>query len=584
MTALDEFQKRKVAPWALAYGTAAWLILQVLGLVAVTYEWPPLVMRLAVGAVAVGFPVVVVLAWYHGERGEQHITRGEVLLLALLLLIGGRLLWKTANQAQAQHDSAAHAVPAAPATIPEIGTDPSIAVLPFVDMSKDKDQEYFSDGISEELLNLLTRVHGLRVVARTSSFSFRGREVEIADIARRLNVAAVLEGSVRKSGDTMRITAKLVRAVDSTQLWSQSYDRNLDDVFTVQDEIAAAVVEQLRLKLLGAAATATQANPQAFALYLQARYLQRQFTPGALEESLRLYKEALAIEPRYAPALAGLAEVCVSQVEKGLRPVADGLAAARDAAGQALSIDPNLVAAHIQLASITMDDGDLREAARYTQRALELEPESTRTMHAAARLLSLLGRVDQAMSLERSVAARDPIMPNAHFNLGASYYFARRPDEAIASIRAALALSPELVSANYLLGSALLQQGQHDAALEATLREPAEPWRLLGLVMVYHAMGRSAESDKALADMIAGYGQEWPYNIAYVLAFRDDRDRAFDWLDQAVQRKDVGINEIPANPLFANLSSDARWLPFLRSIGKAPEQLAAIDLSIALPR
>src|SRR6188768_3796257 len=243
--------------------------MQVLEYFSGTFDWPRQVQQLSTLALLIGLPVVLVLAWYHGDRGQQRVTTPEFAILTLLLLLGGGAFWYY----QRTSETATVSSPSAPSS-PAFATDASIAVLPFVNMSSDKEQEYFADGISEELLNLLAQVPELRVIARTSSFSFKGKGkgVEIAEIARRLNVANVLEGSVRKSGDTLRITAQLVRASDSSHLWCQTYDRRMTDVFKVQDEIAAAVVEQLKIKLveqrkinlLGNAPKTRATDPQAY--------------------------------------------------------------------------------------------------------------------------------------------------------------------------------------------------------------------------------------------------------------------------------------------------------------------------------
>ena len=230
-------RRRKVVQWGVVYVAAAWGFLQGLEYVSEAFEWPTQLRQVALLLLLIGLPVVLVLAWYHGDRGQQRISTPEFAILTMLLLLGGGAFWYY----QRTSETATVSSPSAPSS-PAFATDASIAVLPFVNMSSDKDQEYFADGISEELLNLLAQVPELRVIARTSSFSFKGKDVEIAEIARRLNVANVLEGSVRKSGDTLRITAQLVRASDSSHLWSKTYDRRMTDVFKVQDEIAAAVV------------------------------------------------------------------------------------------------------------------------------------------------------------------------------------------------------------------------------------------------------------------------------------------------------------------------------------------------------
>jgi TolB-like protein len=279
-------RRRKVVQWGLVYVAAAWGFLQGLEYVSEAFEWSPQIRQIALIALVIGLPIVLVLAWYHGDRGQQRISTPEFAILTLLLLLGGGAFWYY----QRARETAMMASPPGVSTV-VTATDRSIAVLPFVNMSPDKDQEFFADGISEELLNLLSQVPELRVIARTSSFSFKGKEVDIAEIARKLNVANVLEGSVRTSGDTVRITAKLVRASDSSHLWSQTYDRPMSDVFKVQDEIAGTVVAQLKIKLLGAAPKLRVTDPKAYALFLQAREVMRQYNAEAIEQAIVLYRQ-----------------------------------------------------------------------------------------------------------------------------------------------------------------------------------------------------------------------------------------------------------------------------------------------------
>ena len=297
----------------------------------------------------------------------------------------------------------------------------SIAVLPFVDMSAGKDQEYFSDGISEELLNLLAKIPQLQVTARTSSFAFKGKEIGVPEIARTLHVANVLEGSVRKAGNSVRITAQLIKAGTDTHLWSQTYDRKLDDIFAIQDEIAADVVKQLKVTLLGAAPKARTTDPEAYALYLQAVQLGGPFTAEAFQQSDALYRKVLAIDPRYAPAWYGLARNFGSETSQGLLPNKEGFAQAREAAVKALAIDPDYAPAHARLGWIAMyGDNDLAGAALHLERALALDPADLRVLTTSATLLQSLGRLDEALALEEAAVRRDPVNVTTLFNLGIS--------------------------------------------------------------------------------------------------------------------------------------------------------------------
>ena len=461
----------------------------------------------------------------------------------------------------------------------------SIAVLPFVDMSAGKDQEYFSDGISEELLNLLAKIPQLQVTARTSSFAFKGKETGIPEIARTLHVAHVLEGSVRKAGNSVRITAQLIKAGTDTHLWSQTYDRKLDDIFAIQDEIAADVVKQLKITLLGAAPKARTTDPEAYALYLQAVQLGRQFTAEPFQQSDALYRKVLAIDPRYAPAWYGLARNFGNETGQGLLPGKEGFAQAREAAVRALAIDPDYAPAHAQLGWIAMyGDSDLVGAAQHLERALALDPADLRVLTTSVTLLQSLGRLDEALALEEAAVRRDPVNVTTLFNLGYHQRMAGRLDAAIASFRTVLSLSPSNGGAHCQLGVALLLKGDAKGALAEIEQETSEIYKMIGLPMAYHALGRKADSDAALAALIAKYEKDGPSNIASVYAYRGEADQAFEWLDKAVEYGDGGLGEIVTDNLFDKIHADPRWLAFLRKIGKAPEQLAKVEFKVTLPQ
>src|SRR5262245_13565063 len=457
----------------------------------------------------------------------------------------------------------------------------SIAVLPFVNMSEDKANEYFSDGISEELLNLLAKIPQLKVAARTSSFSFRGKGLEITEIARQLHVANVLEGSVRRSGDRVRITAQLIRAAEGYHLWSETYDRKMDDIFKIQDEIAGEVVKELKVKLLGAAPKTRTTDPKAYALYLQARELGRQFTPEAFAKSDALYRQVLEIDQRYAPAWNGLAANFTNKTSIGVMSNQEGFARGREAAEKALAIDPGFARPHATLGWIAMEaDNDPAGAARHYQRALALDPTDLDVLGNAARLLENVGRLDEALALNEAVVRRDPINVTWLFNLGYEQRMGGRYDAAIASYRTVLSLSPNQGGAHFNLGMALMQKGDAPAALAEIEQEKSELWRMIGLPMAYCALGRKADADAALAALMAKHEKDWAYNIAYVYAFCDEADKAFECLDKAVTYQDPGLSEIVTENLFDKIHSDPRWLPFLRKIGKAPDQLAKIEFKV----
>ncbi len=434
--------------------------------------------------------------------------------------------------------------------------DKSIAVLPFADMSATKDQEYMSDGLAEELLNLLAKIPALRVTSRSSAFAFKGKGVELPEIARRLNVAHILEGSVRKSGNRLRITAQLIDARTDIHLWSETYDRDMTDIFAVQDEIAAAVAIQLKLALLGTAAKAKRTDPRAYELYLQAGYIVRQAKPDRYEQSIRLLREAVTIDPNYAAGWNSLGLLYSGDADQGSHrflSVEEAIRLAREAVAKALALDPDFAWAHIALGRIAMQhDGDLAAAARHVAHALALEAGDPALLLPAANLLTNLGRLDQSIALREYAIARDPVNPLTQFNLGVNYYYAGRLDQAIAATRTSLNLAPGRTVSHYIIGLALLAKGDAPAALAEMQQETSPNWKQIGLPFAYHALGKNAEADDALATLIREGEKGWSYNIASVLAFRGEIDRAFAWLEQAVAYHDSGLSTITVDPLWPN--------------------------------
>ena len=516
-------------------------------------------------------------------RGSSRVRRFALPLIALLLVIGAGLYWYYQG---ASEDPAATPAPSAElAVTPVPPNDKSIAVLPFADMSAEKNQEYMSDGIAEELLNLLSQAPDLKVIARTSSFAFKGQNIDIAEIAKKLNVAHILEGSVRTSGNKLRVTVQLVRTADSTHLWSERYDRPIDDIFAVQDEIANAVVSELKVRLLGSASKSKGRDPKAYALYLQARDIADQYTALALDQAISLYEQALERDPSYAEAWDGLANIYGNQALDGLRARDEGFRLAAEAAQKALALDPQSALAHARLGWIEIYyDQDLRKAARHFLDALALDSGNTEVVKMTIALLRRIDRLELAVQFGEHVLVHDPVNSDAHFDLGRAHYFAGHWDEAITEFRTALALSPSSLGGHAVIGEALVLQGNAKAALEEIQLENDEGWSLEVKSLAHHALGQSAASEAAWVELAENYGQLFAIATAEAAAFRGDTERAFEWLEKAAELRDPALGQIPFSPLCNNLHKDPRWLPFLRKHGMAPEQLAAIKFDFTLPK
>ena len=463
---------------------------------------------------------------------------------------------------------------------------PSIAVLPFTDLSPEKDQEYFTDGLAEELLNVLSKIRSLRVASRTSAFHFKGKDVDIPTIAQKLNVATILEGSVRKAGKRVRITAQLIQVATDSHLWSETYDRELEDIFAVQDDIAQSVVKELRSALLGekrdasasaaakaeveAAAKGRGENVEAYRLYLQGRFFEDRLTRDNTAKAFEYYRQALDLDPEYALAWAGLSRVYATQAGNSWLPIAEGFGKAREAAERALQLAPDLAEAHAALGEILIFyDWEWHGADVSLRRALELAPGNARIMRSTAILAALLGRLDETIALLRRAAALDPLGVPVHRSLGRWCYCAGRLEEAEAAIRKTLELNPHGDRLHHTLGLVRLQQGRLDEALEAFQQERYEALRLLGLTLAQHARGLSAESHAALKELTDTDAAGSAYQIAEGHAYRNEADLAFQWMERAYAQHDPGLISMNVDPLLRRLHDDPRWQPFVEKMGLA---------------
>lgn len=440
----------------------------------------------------------------------------------------------------------------------------SIAVLPFVDLSEKHDQEYFSDGLAEELIDLLSKIPELRVPARTSSFSFKSTSTKVGEIARELNVAHVLEGSVRKAGSRVRITAQLIRADNGYHLWSDTYDRDLEDLFKVQDEIAHAVVRQLQLKILGAvpSASAATANAEAHNLYLQGRYFTSRETPADLNKAIERYQRSLDLDPDYAAAWAWLAYTYIRRELNSSGVVGEGFVKARAAAERAIELGPTIADGFVALAYVQWAyDFNWTAAAETLAKARQIDPNNALAIEMTGHLSRTTASTEETIALFRRSVELDPMNLTARKYLARALYYARRDDEAEATLRQVIDLNPDFQGAHYELGRVLIARGQPAAGLSSFETEKSA-WHDLGLPLGYRANQLNGEANAALTTLVTNSaGRE--FQIAEAYGFFGDADRAFAWLDKARQMHDAGVIWLRGDPLFASLRDDPRYKAFL---------------------
>ena len=461
---------------------------------------------------------------------------------------------------------------------------PSIAVLPFADLSPEKDQEYFTDGLTEELLNVLAKIGGLRVASRTSAFSFKGTKIDIPTVAQKLNVATLLEGSVRKAGKRVRITAQLIRAATDSHLWSETYDRELEDIFAVQDDIAQAVVKQLRATLLGAksepssglqvktevelAARGRAADAAAYPLYLQGRFFADRQTSEDTAKAIDYYRQALAIDSKFALAWASLARACADQGAYEWAPTAEAFERSREAADVALRLEPNLAEGHAALGFIRMAyDRNWDGAYASFRRALELAPGSAHVLRGAGILAACLGQPDEAVALLRRAVALDPLSVPAHRVLASRCLFAGLLEEAETSVARAIELNPRGGLTRYWLGMIHLARSRWKEAKLAFEQEDNVVLRFLGVTLVEHALGNADRAQGMLSELSEKHAAGGAFQVALAYAYTGDADKAFEWLERAEAERDPGVIEVKAEMLLRNLYGDPRWPTFLQKMG-----------------
>lgn len=555
-----ELKRRHVIRMAVAYSALSWLLLQVAALVIPTFGIPNWVLRLLVLLTVLGFPFALLFSWSYAWTSAGLI-----------------------REAPAASDEPPPATPTAPVAsdAPEAGLHApdaaSIAVLPLVNMSSDREQDYFSDGLSEELLNLLAQVPGLHVAGRTSSFSFKDKPATIGQIGRALNVATVLEGSVRKSGDRVRITAQLIKVRDGYHLWSQTYDRELTDIFAVQDEIATAVVDALRLRLLPAQQPTTASHhvpsPEAFNHFLLGRQLLNRATEDGFRRAVHAFGRAVALEPGYAAALAGLAlaEAYASDYTESDAEMLAGRLRASKTAQQAVASDPGLGEAYTARAVLRfVFDRDWKGGDLDFAQALALNPGDVMTHWQYSRLLAALGRLPEALSAARQATQLDPLSAQA-WEILARYQLASGDLlGARQSLEHALDIAPDHGRAPLGLGMAALLEGDADTAGSWYARSNNVTFHLAGLAMAEHDRGDDAQSRHFMQELVNQHAHDSAYQIAGAFAWRGEHDAAFEWLHRAVSQHDAGLQYLKYDPAVRSLRGDPRYRALLLELGLPP--------------
>jgi adenylate cyclase len=447
----------------------------------------------------------------------------------------------------------------------DMAADKSIAVLPFVDMSTGKDQEYFSDGLSEELLNLLTKIPELKVIGRTSSFSFKGKNEDLRVIGEKLGVAHILEGSVQKDGNKIRVTAQLIRAVDGFHLWSDKYDRDLDSLFKLQDEIAGAVVKQLKLKLLTLPSNATKSsNIEVHNLILQGNYFFDKLDKDNVAKAVDFYNQALAIDSTDARAWTSITNAISRQSWQNYIDQNTGYEKARQAALKAIALDPNYAPAYRELGDIKLyHDFDWKGAEAAYKMAYDLEPSDADVLTGLGDHMNALGQCSKAEQFYKKAIVFNPLKPIIYLDLGNALSCDGRFAEAIKYFNKILEINPQYQRAHLYTGRNYLLMGKPEQALGEMEKENLEIFKTFGLALAYHALGRKKEADEKLKEFIQNYRDNWSYLIAQLYAFRGEKEEAFTWLETAYNKKDSWLYWLKGDPLLKNLEGDSRHLAFL---------------------
>lgn len=581
---LEEIRRRNVARVGIVYIIAGWLTMQVVDVMFPALNLPGWMVSAVAALILIGFPFALIFAWAfemtpEGLKREKDIDRSDsitqktgrklnrttliILTIAVAFLLVDKFMLRTEQ----------HAQPPQAAEVVVTEGKPSIAVLPFVNMSAEQENEYFSDGLSEELLNLLAKIPQLHVAGRTSSFAFKGKDTDLRDIGNQLNVDHILEGSVRKSKTRLRITAQLIDTENGYHLWSETYDRELNDVFEVQDEISTAVVDALRVTLLPGEANIDHGtyNVEAYEHLLQARYLVQNMNAETLPKALGELRQAVEIDPQYAYAWALLADLHALYISgwvgsEGVDFFDRGFEQVREYAARAVEINDEIAASHIALGVVASAiDWDFDAAIAHFERALALEPSSTHAMNWLASVFLATGRVDDSVRICEQALAIDPISTAVKRNLADALAFGGKSERALEVYTGMLEANPEIARINGRMARVYLVAGDIEKATHHYRAEPVEWVREMGEILL------TIKADGDWRPMAEAYEKKYGYLNAYQLAeiyaYGGDVENAFEWLEHTSTYRDPGALWSGVSQYLRPLHDDPRWGVYMRSVG-----------------
>jgi TolB-like protein/Tfp pilus assembly protein PilF len=569
-----ELKRRNVYKVGVAYAVVAWLLMQVASQIFPFFEIPNWVVRLVVLLLIVGFPVALILAWAFEATPEGikrtkaadaagQRSRGDawiyIVLIGAALSVGLFFVGRyTAGHGTSQIREVTTASPGK-----------SIAVLPLINESGDPKDEYFSDGLSEELIAALAQISGLKVIGRSSSFRFKERKEEPKTIGEKLGVSTLLDGTVRKQGDRVRIVAELVNAADGIQLWTRTFDRELRDIFAVQEEIARAVAESLKVTLLGSDSVqkSLPTNMEAHNAYLQGHFHFQRRNLEDYRKAVGYFDEAIALDPNYALAYAERSEAWSFIGDlSGQRPTA--YPKARSDAEKAVAIAPALAEARAALGFVRcFVDWKFAEGLAELRRAKELSPANPTANDLLARIIVYLERFDEAERQARHAVELDPLSTVTQGNLARVLFYAGKLVEADAVARKAAELQPAGASSHRWQVLIAAQRGDGEVALREAQLEPDEGYRRFELAIAHYVRGDRPAADAALADLIAKAREGFAYQIAEVYAVRGEKDKAFEWLQISFDDRDAGMLSLLVDPLLRGLRDDARYKNLVVKVG-----------------